>query len=122
MLCEREGQFTVQVGSNRNERMDNGLNKLRNTTEAERIAIYEASFIRYFQPKFNKEFKNSFPSTNMKLLHDCYRKDFSAVCAEIYFDDFPFRLFSPTIKPSPFHIAFQDLHTDVGRKLFYMGE
>jgi hypothetical protein len=112
----------AEITFNSIERFGNGLDKLRRTTEVERIAIYEASLIRYFQPKFNKEFKDSFPSTNMKLLEDCYKKDFSAVCAKIYFDDFPFRLFSTTVKPAPFHIAFYDLHTDARRKLFYMGE
>jgi hypothetical protein len=78
--------------------------------------------IKYFKPKFNKEFKDSFPSTNMKLLADCYNKDFSAVCAEIYFDDFPFRFFSNAVGPARFHIAFHDLHSDASRRLFCMGE
>ncbi|TIR16789.1 MAG: hypothetical protein E5X64_22000, partial [Mesorhizobium sp.] len=56
-------------------RISSGLDKLFNTSEAERISVYEASLIRYFQPRYNKEFKNSFPSTNMKVLADCYDKD-----------------------------------------------
>ena len=64
-------------------RIRSGIDKLYGTTEQERIALYEAALIRYFSPPFNKEFKNSFPSTNLKILQDCYEKDFAAVIAEI---------------------------------------
>ena len=76
------------------ERIKKGLDKLFDTNEAERTTLYEASLIRYFQPPFNKEFKNSFPSTNMKVLADCYDKDFATLVAEICIDELPFKLFS----------------------------
>jgi len=66
------------------QRISSGLDKLFNTNEAERITLYEASLIRYFQPKYNKEFKDSFPSTNMKVLADCYDKDFAALVADLH--------------------------------------
>jgi hypothetical protein len=105
--------------SNSLDRMNKGLDKLHNTTEAERIALYEAALIRYFQPPFNTAFKDSFPSTNMKLLADCYNKDFSALAAEINIDDLPYVLFSDVIEHKPYHIAFYDLHTEDDRKLFF---
>ena len=43
------------------DRIRQGLDKLFNTTEEERISLYEAALIRYFYPDFNKEFKDSFP-------------------------------------------------------------
>ncbi|WP_204840140.1 hypothetical protein [Cereibacter azotoformans] len=101
------------------ERIKKGLDKLFGTTEAERTTLYEASLIRYFQPKFNKEFKNSFPSTNMKLLADCYDKDFSALVAEISIDELPFQLFSDVVAHKPNHIAKHDLHTDENRRVFF---
>jgi len=100
-------------------RIENGIDKLYGTTEQERVTLYEASLIRYFQPKFNKEFKNSFPSTNMKVLRDCYKKDFTAIVAEICFDDIPFQLFSETVAPAPYHIIKHFLHTDEARKSFF---
>ena len=105
--------------SQSSERIKNGLDKLFGTDEAERTTLYEASIIRYFQPQFNKEFKNSFPSTNMKILADCYHKDFSAVIAEICFDNLPFQLFSDAVDPKPYHIAHHDLHTDESRRVFF---
>lgn len=101
------------------ERIKKGLDKLFGTNEAERTTLYEASLIRYFQPQFNKEFKNSFPSTNMKLLADCYDKDFSALVAEICFDELPFRLFSDAVGHKSYHIAKHDLHSVESRRVFF---
>jgi hypothetical protein len=92
-----------------------------NTTEAERITIYEAALIRYFQPPFNKEFKSSFPSTNLKLLAECYSKDFSAVVAEICLESLPFRIFSDAVEHKGYHIAKHDLHSAKDRQLFFFG-
>ncbi|QXE86898.1 hypothetical protein KP003_00370 [Geomonas nitrogeniifigens] len=100
-------------------RIKSGLDKLFNTTEPERIALYEAALIRYFYPEFNIEFKNSFPSTNLKILQDCYEKDFSAIVAEICIDELPFMLCSETIKPAIYHIAKHDLHKDEERRMFF---
>jgi hypothetical protein len=100
-------------------RIKNGLKKLFNTTEEERISLYEAALIRYFYPDFNKEFKDSFPSTKLKILRDCYEKDFSAVVAEICIDDLPFRLWSSAVEPKCYHIAKHDLHKSVDRRMFF---
>lgn len=100
-------------------RIRQGLDKLFNTTEEERISLYEAALIRYFYPDFNKEFKDSFPSTNLKILRDCYEKDFSAVVAEICIDGLPFRLWSNAVGPKLYHIAKHDLHKSEERKMFF---
>jgi hypothetical protein len=115
--------FTVMnpFASNKDDkssRIRSGLDKLFNTNEQERVALYEASLIKYFRPEFNIEFKNSFPSTNLKILQDCYEKDFSAVIAEICIDDLPFRLFSQTVEAKWSHIAKHDLHKDEDRRIF----
>ncbi|XQW85681.1 hypothetical protein ACOYR1_02795 [Thalassotalea piscium] len=101
-------------------RVKAGINKLYNTTEQERISLFEAAFIRYFSPQFNKDFKNSFPSTNLKLLKDCYEKDFSALFAEIYIEGLPFQLCSESVEPKHHHIAKYDLHKDIDRKAFFI--
>jgi hypothetical protein len=100
-------------------RIKAGLDKLYGTTEQERIALYEAALIRYFSPSFNKEFKNSFPSTNLKILQDSYEKDFAAVIAEICIDELPFKLYSESIEISNYHIAKHNLHKDEARKIFF---
>jgi hypothetical protein len=105
---------------NDGSRVKAGLDKLFNTTEQERISLFEASFIKYFTPQFNKEFKNSFPSTNLKLLQDCYDKDFSAVFAEICIDGLPFLLCSESIGAKHHHFAKHDLHKEKDRKAFFV--
>ncbi|PHP66929.1 hypothetical protein CSC94_11880 [Zhengella mangrovi] len=100
-------------------RIDQGLEKLFNTSEEERVALYEAAMIRYFSPEFNMEYKNSFPSTTLKILQDCYDKDFSAVSAELVLDDLPVTLYSEAVTPTDMHFAFHDLHTDEARKVFF---
>lgn len=101
------------------QRISKGLDKLFNTSEAERITLYEASLIRYFQPKYNKEFKDSFPSTNMKVLADCYDKDFAALTAEICIDELPFKMFTNAVPAKQHHIAKHDLHDKKARKVFF---
>ncbi|MDW9508807.1 hypothetical protein GOA81_28130 [Sinorhizobium meliloti] len=101
------------------KRIGQGLDKLFGTTEKERVALYEAALIRYFFPTFNAEFKDSFPSTNLRILQDCYEKDFSAVSAEILFDDFPFTLYSEIAPAKHHHLAYFDLHDDKARKVFF---
>ncbi|MCC5960927.1 MAG: hypothetical protein JJU08_16460 [Rhodobacteraceae bacterium] len=96
-----------------------GLDKLFGTSEAERVTLYEASLIRFFQPPFNKEFKESFPSTNLKVLTDCYDKDFSALISEICIDELPFKMTSDAVPPSQYHIAKFDLHEDEARQVFF---
>lgn len=101
-------------------RISAGLDKLYGTSEKERISLYEAALIRYFQPKFNKEFKDSFPSTNLKVLQDCYEKDFLALVAEIVFDRLPYRLCSATVPPKREHLALYDLHKQEDRRAFFV--
>ncbi|MCU1218616.1 hypothetical protein JAK24_19930 [Stenotrophomonas maltophilia] len=96
-----------------------GIDKLYNTTEDERIALYEASLIRYFYPQYNKEFKNSFPSTDLGVLQGCYEKDFGAVVAEICHDDIPFLLKSDTVPAAAYHIARHELHKEQDRRVFF---
>jgi hypothetical protein len=101
------------------KRIAAGLDKLFGTTDAERVTLYEASLIRYFQPPFNKEFKDSFPSTNLKVLADCYEKDFAGLISEICIDELPFKLSSDAVPPAQYHIAKFDLHEDEGRRMFF---
>ncbi|MEZ9341331.1 hypothetical protein [Vibrio parahaemolyticus] len=103
-------------------RIKAGLDKLFNTSEQERISLYEAALIRYFYPQFNREFKDSFPSTRLKILHDCYEKDFSMVSAEIIFDELPFQLWSDSVPAKHSHMAVHDLHDDESRKAFFYGK
>lgn len=101
------------------KRIDQGTEKLFGTSDLERITLYEASLVRYFQPKYNKDFKDSFPSTNLKVLRDCYEKDFNSIVAELCFDDLPFHLFSDIVSPKQNHVVMHYLHDDEKRRIFF---
>lgn len=119
--------FTVfnpfaQDNSDGENRIRQGLDKLFGTNEHERITLYEASLISYFQPDYNIEFKNSFPSTNLKILTDCYDKDFSSIVAEFCFDEPPFLLRSAEVPAKSEHVIKIDLHDEKDRKVFFAKE
>lgn len=107
------------------ERDDDGsrvaaaLDSLYDTTEAQQVSLYEAALIRYFQPMYNKIFKNSFPSTNLKVLQQCYAKDMAGVIAEFCFDEIPFYLKSDLVFEKSYHIAAFNIHNQDERSIFF---
>lgn len=109
----------TQDQSHGEARIKNGLDKLYGTSAQERVSLYEASLIRYFQPKFNKALKDSFPSTNLKVLKDCYDKDFAAIVAEICIDELPFLLASEQVPKHRYHIIHHPLHSAEERRMFF---
>lgn len=114
-LISHINPFAQDTGKNTfDNRVNMGLDKLNNTLESELVTLYEAAFIRYFQPKYNKHFKNNFPSTNIRILQDCYKKDFQSLVAEISFDNFFYSLYSDFIPldNEQNYIAHYDLHHD----------
>lgn len=100
-------------------RIGMALDSLFDTTEAQQVSLYEAAMIRYFQPKFNTVFKDSFPSTNLKVLEQCYDKDMAAIIAEFCIDDFLYFLKSPSTKMRPYHIAAYNIHDKEERDIFF---
>lgn len=108
----------AQEQANTYDRILHGLEAQAETTEAEKTTLYEASLIRYFEPPYNKEFKETFPSTNMTLLQGCYKKDINTIIAEINLDG-EFQLTSDKIPPKKNHMAVHELHSDDERKIFF---
>ena len=100
-------------------RIKNALDSLFETSEAQQVSLYEAALIRYFQPEYNKVFKNSFPSTNLKILEQCYDKDMAAVIAEFCIDEMPFFFRSDAVDPMPYHIAGYNIHEKQDRDIFF---
>jgi hypothetical protein len=61
----RSGQFR--------ELRNNATNRI---SDAQAITIFEASLIKYFQPKLNTIHKNTFPSPTFKSYNEIYQVDF----------------------------------------------
>lgn len=63
-----------------------------------RIAMAEAGLIRYFQPKYNILYKQTFPSKKHKILHKAFSLDFSGVVIEIDSSNINCCLYSENLK------------------------
>lgn len=100
-------------------RVENAVESLYGTSEAQQVSLYEAALIRYFQPKYNNNFVGSFPSTNHRVLKQCYQKDMAAIIAEFCIDDIPFYLESDKVEMKPYHIAAYNIHNDLDRDIFF---
>lgn len=88
-------------------------------TEHQQICLAEAGLIRYFQPKYNEIYKDSFPASDQKILNHCYDLDFSALVVEIDTDELGLMLHSPTVPESGHHIGKFDLVNPTVRRSFF---
>lgn len=88
-------------------------------TEHQQICLVEAGLIRYFGPKYNAIYKDSFPSRSHKILAECYWLDFSALVVEIDTEELYFSLCSDHIASSQHHICQVDLVADEDRQGFF---
>mgnify|MGYP005988917251 CR=1 FL=1 len=78
-------------------------------TKHQEICLVEAALIRYFQPRYNEIFRESFPKQKHKILESCYELDFSALIVEINTEGLRLSLYSKTVKPSYHHTSKFDL-------------
>jgi len=88
-------------------------------TEHQQICLAEASLIRYFGPKYNSIYKDSFPSRSHKILAECYNLDFSALTIEINTEELYHSLYSEHTSPKQHHICQIDLVADEDRQSFF---
>lgn len=77
----------------------------------QQINFAEASLIRYFQPRYNTEFKNTFPSPAHKTYAECYDLDLNAVSVELQTGETLLHFFNDNIPVDWCHIATFPLHS-----------
>lgn len=75
----------------------------------EQICLIEATLIRYFNPEYNKTYKDSFPDQKHKILESCYDLDFSALIVFMNVEELGYRLWSPSVAPHWRHSCNIDL-------------
>lgn len=78
-------------------------------SQHQQICLIEAALIRYFKPKYNEIYKESFPSANQKILAACFELDFSALAVEINTEELSFSMYSEVAPPNEHHITQFDL-------------
>jgi hypothetical protein len=88
-------------------------------SSAQLVTIAEASFIRYFQPRYNIHFKDNYPTTDMQHLKDAYRLDYSGIVTEIDTEGIAVKTFAEHRRPLGHHTAHFDLHDPKERFSFF---
>lgn len=78
-------------------------------SEHQQICLIEAGLIKYFKPKYNKIYKEKFPSSSHKILEECYKLDFSGLVVEINTEELNFFLYSDSVGKNFHHIIKIDL-------------
>lgn len=88
--------------------------------EGQKITFTEAALIRYFQPPYNKEYKDTFPTKSHTSYSECYELDINSVCFEMETSDSIFcKFYSSTIERNSLHMATFLLHSPEERRLFF---
>lgn len=88
-------------------------------TEQQQINFTEAALIRYFEPEYNKLYKDSFPNPAHKTYSECYGLDINAVTVELQTQDSMPQLWSSKVAPTSIHIAKFLLHSPKERKSMF---
>ena len=83
------------------------------------ISLAEAGLIKYFQPAYNKLYKQTFPSHSQRILRELYRSDMGALTVELNTEDLNVRTFSGARGCGLHHIANYDLFDITRRASFF---
>lgn len=84
--------------------------------EQQVINFTEAALIRYFQPPYNIEYKETFPNPAHSTYSECYELDIHSVGIELNTANINCRLYSGSIPPSWIHYKQFSLHSSTERK------
>lgn len=80
-------------------------------SEQQRINFTEAALIKYFQPPYNKQYKEKFPSPAHSTYSECYDIDLNMVCVELNTENIGLMIFSESVPQKPIHICDFPLHS-----------
>ena len=84
-------------------------------SEKQKINFTEAALIRYFQPKYNIEFKDSFPSTKHKSYSECYNLDIKALTVEVDTSENVRKIYTEKSGRKQQHIKMFEFNSDADR-------
>jgi len=84
-------------------------------SEKQKINFTEAALIKYFQPKYNIEFKDSFPSTKHKSYSECYNLDVKALAIELDTSENTRKIFTEKTERTHHHLKMFEFNSDEDR-------
>jgi hypothetical protein len=79
------------------------------------VNLTEAMLIRYFDPPYNKTFRDTFPNPAHLSYSECYDLDFHSVGVELDTSELRCNLWSAARHASWLHLATFPLHSDEDR-------
>lgn len=83
------------------------------------VNFTEAALIRYFQPHYNKMYKNNFPDPNHLTYRECYQVDLNTIGFEINIPNYPWKFWSDAIPPVDYHAGIYSLLGQEDRIKFF---
>jgi hypothetical protein len=75
--------------------------------------------IRFFEPEYNKLYKDTFPNPAHKTYSECYELDINSVAVELDSENIRCQLWSPKILPAWTHFIVYPLHSKEERKSMF---
>lgn len=88
--------------------------------EQQKINFTEAALIKYFQPPYNKIYKDSFPNPAHSTYSECYELDINSICIELQTSDLVnCMFFSETVEKAPVHLKAFQLHSNSERRSMF---
>lgn len=84
-------------------------------TKKQIINLTEAALIKYFQPQYNKDFTNEFPSQLHKSYSEYYDLDVRAISIELDTSELNRKLYTNSVERKEYHSAMYELKSDNDR-------
>lgn len=88
-------------------------------SEQQKVNFIEAALIRYFQPEYNKTYKDTFPDPSHLTYSECYSIDLNSVTVELQTEELFMRLWSDYQLPRDLHFCSFPLHSRDEREYMF---
>ncbi len=122
MMMDGRTKFTEADFEADTERRNNVNNRLNweGINDQQKINFTEAALIKYFQPSYNKIYKDSFPNPAHSTYSECYELDINAVCIEMQtYEMINCCMYSESVKSAPWHMERFLLNSEEDRKSMF---
>lgn len=103
------------------EEDDDHINKVvqHRMSEQQKVNFIEAALIRYFQPRYNKIYKDTFPDPSHLTYSECYSIDLNSVTVELQTEELFMRVWSDKQTPRDLHFCSFPLHSRDEREYMF---
>lgn len=122
MMMDGRTKFSEEEIAEDKTRMKHVYNRLNweGINEQQKINFTEASLIKYFQPPYNKVYKDTFPNPAHKTYSECYELDINSVGIEMHTTEMiNCKMFSEAVEKSHYHYKKFQLHSTEERKSMF---